>query len=34
MAKPLDVISAVHAGDIEKVKALLQSDPALASDKD
>lgn len=34
MASQSDLIAAVHAGDIEKVRALLQSDPSLASAKD
>lgn len=34
MANQSDVVSAVHAGDIEKVKTLLQADPTLASAKD
>lgn len=34
MANQAEVILAVHAGDIEKVQALLQLDPALASVKD
>jgi ankyrin repeat protein len=34
MANQSDVISAVHAGDIERLKALLQSDSSLASAKD
>jgi ankyrin repeat protein len=34
MATQSDVIAAIHAGDIDKVKALLQGDPALASARD
>lgn len=34
MANGSEVISAVHAGDIDRVNALVQSDPALASAKD
>lgn len=34
MPNQSDVLSAVHAGDIEKVRALLQSDSLLASAKD
>src|SRR5690242_19352412 len=34
MANDSEVISAVHAGDLEKVKALVRSDPALSSAKD
>jgi len=34
MANHSDLISAVHAGDIEKVKALVQSDASAASAKD
>ena len=34
MANQAEMISAVHAGDLEKVKTLVQSDPALASAKD
>lgn len=34
MANQSDVISAVHAGDIDKAKLLLESDPTLATTKD
>ncbi len=34
MASQTDLISAVHAGDIDRVKAHLQTDPALATAKD
>jgi uncharacterized protein len=34
MANQTEMISAVHAGDVERVKTLLQSDPSLAAAKD
>jgi len=34
MANQTEMISAVHAGDVERVKTLLQSDPSLATAKD
>ena len=34
MASQTDLISAVHAGDLDKVKALLQTDPRLGAAKD
>lgn len=34
MTSQSDVIAALHAGDVEKIKNLLQSDPSLASAKD
>jgi ankyrin repeat protein len=34
MATHAEVIAAIHGGEVEKVKALLQADPSLASAKD